>query len=206
MVCMIEYVIKNVTDISEKDYRRCFSYMSDSRKAKVKRQKNNMSKQCTLAGEWLVRMLLCKITGKPVESYIINADENGKLYCQNAQGLFFNISHSKNTVAVAVSKKEIGIDIETIRPVWLKLAKRVCTNDELIYIFGKVPTDLDYDDNTNPQYIRRFLEIWTLKEAYLKCKGTGITGFESFCMPTDDFEKIKIENDNYIMHIVIKQK
>ena len=202
MLSVLEYVIKDVCDISEKDYNLSFSYMTDSRKAKIERLKNLQAKKCTLAGEWLVRLLLKKITGQAAESFVINADKNGKPYSTNAHGLHFNISHSQNMVAAVVCSKNVGVDIEAIRPVNLKLAKRMCTPHELKYIFGDLPADADYEKNTNPVYVSRFLEIWTLKEAYLKYKGTGITGFEAFKVPDDGFKKIKIEHKDYVMHIV----
>ena len=200
----MEYVIKDVSEISQKDYESSFLYMSDNRKAKVERQKNRLSKQCTLAGEWLVRTLLCKLTGDPMESFVIDADSKGKLYCKNADGLKFNISHSQSTVAVVVSQKEVGIDIETIRPLNLKLAQKICTHEELEYVFEHTPSDEDFEQSTNIDYVRRFLEIWTLKEAYLKCEGTGITGFDAFILPDKNFEKTKISNSKYVMHIVTK--
>lgn len=201
---MLEYVIKDISDISEKEYGLSFPYMSESRKAKVERQKKLLAKKCTLAGEWLVRLLLGKITGRGTETFAIVADDNGKLFCENADGLFFNISHSGNKVAVVVCDREVGVDIETFRPINLKPAKRLFTPDEQVYIFGYTPSDSEYTKTQNHDYIRRFLEIWTLKEAYLKCKGTGITDFGAFNLPDDDFEKIKIEDKDYIMHIVIR--
>ncbi|MBR2476693.1 MAG: 4'-phosphopantetheinyl transferase superfamily protein [Clostridia bacterium] len=202
---MLKYVIKDISDITEEEYDLSFSYMSESRKEKSQRQRNPLAKKSTLAGEWLVRSLLCEITGRGADTFVIDADEKGKLYSHNADGLFFNISHSHGKVAVAVCDKEIGIDIETVHPVNLKLAKRVCTPDELIYIFGHLPQESGYDETENTGYIRRFLEIWTLKEAYLKCTGTGITSFDALILPDDNFEKIKIEDDGYIMHIVIRE-
>ena len=201
---MLKYVIKNICDISEDDLKQSFLYMTDSRKAKVERQKNIQAKKCTLAGEWLVRVLLSEITGKDKESFVIKADKSGKLFSKNCDGLLFNISHSENIVTAAVSDKDLGIDIELLRPVNLKLAKKMCNESEILYIFGHKPEDDDYEKNSDPDYIRRFLEIWTLKEAYLKYKGTGITGFDSFNLPTSGYKKMKIENTDYVMHIVTK--
>ena len=79
----------------------------------------------------------------------------------------------------------------------------MCTQKELEYVFGKLPHEEDYLSQ-NFEYIRRFLEIWTIKEAYFKCVGTGITDFNSIDALSNDFEKTKTENDNYIMHIVTK--
>ena len=60
----------------------------------------------------------------------------------------------------------------------LKTTKKFATENELVYIFGKIPEDadfcLDYNDST-ADIFKRFFEIWTLKEAYFKKIGTGIS-------------------------------
>ena len=200
---MLKYVVKKITELSDEVYRKSFFCMNEDRRARVKRYRNVLQKKCTLAGEWLVREMLAEITGKNPEYFIISADEKGKLYCDNTPEIHFNISHSDDLVAAAVCDKPVGIDIEVIRNVSLKLAKRVCAQKELEYVFGKLPHEEDYLSQ-NFEYIRRFLEIWTIKEAYFKCIGTGITDFNSADALSSDFEKTKTENDNYIMHIVTK--
>lgn len=200
---MLKYVIKNVSDITDETYKKSFECMNAERQAKVKRFKNTIQKKCTLAGEWLAREMLADITGENPEHFVISADEKGKLHCDNFPQIHFNISHSDELVAVAVCNKPVGIDIESLREVSLKLAKRVCSQKELEYVFEKLPDEEDYLSQ-NPEYIKRFLEIWTIKEAYFKCTGTGITDFQTVDALGDNFKKIKIENNSYIMHIVTK--
>ena len=202
MLTVLKYAIQDISEFSREDLEKSFLCMRDARKAKVERFQNETSKQCTLAGEWLVRGLLAEVTGKPGESFTICADEKGKLHAENTPGLFFNISHSGSKVAAAVCDERVGVDIEVLRPVSLKLAKRVCTVEELLYVFGRTPAETDFEDETNPECIRRFFEVWTAKEAYFKCIGTGITGFDAMQSLPADFKKIKIENEVYIMHIV----
>lgn len=86
--------------------------------------------------------------------------ENGKPYAEGAA--FFNISHSGSFAVAAVSDCEVGVDIERIREVNLKIAEKF-SSDEREYILSA----------ENPQ--KAFFEIWTAKEAYLKKCGTGIT-------------------------------
>ena len=64
-----------------------------------------------------------------------------------------------------MSSREIGADIEALRPIRPALAKRVCTPEELRYISAGGEFDS-----------ARFLAVWTAKEAYLKYRGTGICG------------------------------
>ena len=198
---MLKYVVKKISEIPEETLKKSFFCMNDDRRTKVKRHKNILQKKCTLADEWLVREMLCEITGNAPEFFVISADEKGKLHSVNTPWLHFNISHSVDTVAAVVCDCCVGIDIEAIRKVSLNLAKRVCNEEELFYVFGKLPSEDDFKSE-NKDFIKRFLEIWTIKEAYFKYIGTGITDFKAVNALSEDFKKIKITEDNYIMHIV----
>ena len=83
----------------------------------------------------------------------------GKPGFSHVPGREFNLSHSGDIAVCAVSDKPIGIDIEALREIRPDAAKRFASAEELEYI-GSDP--------------RRLFEIWTLKEAYFKCVGTGI--------------------------------
>ncbi|MBQ7953481.1 MAG: 4'-phosphopantetheinyl transferase superfamily protein [Clostridia bacterium] len=202
---MLKYVVKKVSEINNETLKRSFFCMNKERRAKVKGHKNVLKKKCTLVGEWLVREMLSEITEKEPEFFIISADEKGKLHSENTPWLHFNISHSDDTVAAVVCDCQVGIDIETIRKVSLSLAKRVCNEGELVYIFEKLPSEDDFRSE-DKDFIKRFLEIWTIKEAYFKCIGTGITNFKAVNALSEDFKKIKITEDNYIMHMVMQSK
>ena len=186
---MLLYNVKNLADFSEADLAKCYGCMCTQRKEQVKRYKNENSKKSTLAGEWLIRCMLADFLGKNPEEFEIFPDKNGKLYCTNSGGVFFNLSHSEDIVAAAICGEEVGIDIEVFRSVSQKLIEKVCTEKELAYVKNSIP---------------RFFEIWTSKEAYFKCLGTGINDLAKFCSLDTDFPKIKEETDKYILHIVKK--
>ncbi len=201
---MLKYIIKNLYDFSKQDYKESFSYMTSLRKEKVIRYKDEDTKKCTLAGELLVRQLLSDASGKAKESFIISADKNGKLFCENQPDLYFNISHSGGIVAAVISDQEVGVDIEVVRPITLKLAKRICNDKELSYIFGHIPDNSEYSQDASTDILHRFFEIWTAKEAYLKCIGTGITDLGKLKSLSLDFPKTKVETDEYVLHIAKK--
>lgn len=184
---MLLYDVKNLADFSEADLTKSYECMCAQRKEQVKRYKNENSKKSTLAGEWQVRCMLADFLGKKPEEFEILPDKNGKLYCANSGDIFFNISHSEDMVACAVCDEEVGIDIEVFRPVSQKLVEKVCTDKELAYAKNSIP---------------RFFEVWTAKEAYVKCLGTGIESLAKFCSLDTDFPKIKKETDKYVLHIV----
>ena len=78
--------------------------------------------------------------------------------------LFFNISHSADFVALAVSDDEIGCDIQEIRPYNSKVAKRnYCENETKLIEDSEDKADV-------------FIRMWALKESILKFTGKGLSG------------------------------
>ena len=97
-----------------------------------------------------------------------------------AKGKFFNISHSKGIVALVISDRNIGIDLEVIRPVNKELKEYVSSKDEKKFI---------HDDET-------FFKIWTNKESLLKCMGSGMKSSMDK-VPSLPFDNIKFYDRKY---------
>ncbi|MBQ3417772.1 MAG: 4'-phosphopantetheinyl transferase superfamily protein [Ruminococcus sp.] len=102
--------------------------------------------------------------------------EHNKPYIKNCDDLFFSVSHSDRCVAIAVDDTEVGVDVEKIRTKDIdKLAERFFSQGEIAYIAQSSDKPV------------AFTEVWTRKEAYLKCKGTGITeDLSAFDTTSDD--------------------
>ena len=75
--------------------------------------------------------------------------------------IHFNISHCKDMVVCALSDCPIGIDIESSRNITDRMIRQVCNEQERQYIAMSNHADA-------------FLELWTLKESYLKMTGEGM--------------------------------
>ena len=87
-------------------------------------------------------------------------------------GIYFSVSHSGDYWACAVSKQEIGIDIQKQTGKYSRgIAKRFFHSDEHKYLEAN-----DFND---------FFKIWTAKESYVKFTGQGIKGFTDFSVVTD---------------------
>lgn len=90
---------------------------------------------------------------------------HGKPYIIGHGGLFFNLSHSGNIAVCAMAAQEIGADIEKYREaVSDALIRRVCTAREEERLF-----ELDAGIRET-----EFCRLWTVKESYLKLRGTGL--------------------------------
>lgn len=102
---------------------------------------------------------------------------------------FFNISHSKGIVAIAIAGKDVGIDLEVIRPVDKSLKEFVTSKDEKKVI---------HDDAS-------FFEVWTNKESLLKCTGSGIKG-NMDKVPSLPFNNVKFYDGLYFFSRTIIYK
>lgn len=169
--------------------------MSEEKQERVKRFRSEDDRKRTVAGEMLARKAVAKQCNVSEESIVFVKNENGKPFAENLD-VNFNISHSEAMVVCAVDDKPIGIDIEKIRPVNLKIAKRVYTRDEIFYLTdGK-----DFSENYDGATLERFFELWTAKEAYLKYLGCGIV--DNFNTLFVDRENVYTEKyENYIISI-----
>ena len=81
--------------------------------------------------------------------------------------LHFSLSHADGCVACVVSGDEaVGVDVERVSPrnALMETAQNVFSPDELQALRGLSTGD----------FINRFFDYWTLKEAYLKAKGFGL--------------------------------
>lgn len=114
----------------------------------------------SLIAFWLLLYALkfnLKITHK-LEFFKIN----GKLHLKFPKNVFFNLSHTNDAAVCALATSEIGVDIETVRPINLNLAKKICCYSELIE-FNKISTPNDF-----------LIKLWTIKESYAKMKANSI--------------------------------
>ena len=133
----------------------------------------------------------CKKHNIDINTLEIKRNEHGKPYFKNLPDFHFNISHSTDILAVAISDGKVGIDIEKLRTPDLRIAKRFC-EDEQAYV-----------TETDPK--NRFFEVWTKKEAYLKYKGTGISGgLNSFSIFNTEIPLKTFKISDYIMSVCSK--
>ena len=104
-------------------------------------------------------------------------EKNGKPYTEKAP---VSISHSGEFVLVGINKKEIGVDIEIIKPFDSRLIKRYFSKNEEDYL----------------KCYKDFFKVWTVKEAYLKLTGEGLKGLSKLNVVKDN--KLYIEGCNIL--------
>jgi phosphopantetheinyl transferase len=114
-----------------------------------------------LAARRLVRGIFSKILGLSPENIGLTLDASGKPFLPG-NNYYFSVAHSGETVAVAVSRSRVGVDLETERPVDVTaLARRFFSQEEGQFIVR----------NPTPEH---FFRLWTCREAVVKADGRGL--------------------------------
>jgi len=186
----------DIRDLTDAEYNKWYSLMNTDKQRRVDRFRFVDDKKRTVTSEMLARKAISEWCGIAPESITFGIKEHGKPYAKDL-AVEFNISHSGDMVVCAVNNKPIGIDMEQIRPIDLTVAKRICTDEELLYLFGHTPTDEDFTYTTDTETLTRFFELWTAKEAYGKCLGTGIMQPPN----TYDADNLLLSFDLYVVSI-----
>lgn len=225
----INVVFKKVdAEYLEKNFDSVITMLHPARREKVIKLKNKKAAYVSMTAGLLLQELVEREFGLKPKDIVIGQGENGKPYLQGYPEFQYNISHSGDMVMMAYSGQELGVDIEELKVKDAKVAKRCFTPNEYLYVLNGT-SDADasaYDEHgqTVPEAdreteaeigagrSRRFCEVWTLKEAYLKLNGKGISvPLSSFevdvvhkCVKGETVKYYTGEVDNYIYAICAK--
>lgn len=119
---------------------------------------------------------------------------SGKPFVKDLKGIQFSVAHTKNTVAIGLTRNaEIGLDIEHL--------DRVFSIDKLSGIIFS-PNELNlFHSAKKEEQQEAFINCWTRKEAFIKARGSG------FRFPLDQLEvtflkgqKVEIVNTGWSVH------
>jgi 4'-phosphopantetheinyl transferase len=116
----------------------------------------------------LVRVALEHCTSVPAASWRFRTNPHGKPELEPECGITFNVTNCPDLVACAIAQRSaIGIDAEPAArsAQILELAEQVFSPVERNCLAHLEPADR----------LGRALSLWTLKEAYLKARGTGMS-------------------------------
>lgn len=137
--------------------------VSPDKKSRLDSYKSDIDKKLGLYADLLVRVAIHQDLDMENGDIRFGTNSYDKPFLLNNQDYHFNTSHTHNMIAVAVSDKPVGVDVEKIREIDFGVAKRFFSENELNYI-----------KESQDQEFKRFFEIWTKKEAYVKYIGKGL--------------------------------
>ena len=135
----------------ERDRAACFHNSSDQRRY--------------IAGRtWLRRTLGTRLDRPPQELRFSYA-RYGKPRVDHADGVHFNLAHSGDIAVLAIGKEApVGVDVERAR-------KDIYDRRAAALVFHESELQA-IDESEDPD--RRFVDIWTRKEAIAKVNGMGL--------------------------------
>lgn len=162
----LKYMYNNINYLSKDEYINILKIVKKTKQNKVNKIENIDSKQRSLLGEALFIKLL-KENGFSYRKIVVYRNKYGKPMIKNNL-LYFNISHSFDYSICAISDAKIGIDIEKIRKVDIRVINQFASSNESKYI-------IERDENI----YKRLFEIYTLKESYFKCYGTNLNNIKN---------------------------
>lgn len=167
-----------------------YDNIDKNRLEKIRKSSNNLLKKEQLGANLLLNDILENYFFMDITKVEYIYNEYGKPYIKDSN-LYFSLSHSNGVIALAVSKEEIGIDIELIKDVKDNLAHKVMNEAEYNIYKG-----LSKNDKIN-----YFYEVWTSKEAYVKKLGSALTlNPSNINIDTDVILKnINISNSQYMI-------
>ena len=180
-------IFDHMEQCTETEVRRMLPLVNAQRREQALKYKHTFGQFCCLKS-WLLLSSICLRYNSDISTIRFLYNEHGKPYLE--EGPFFSISHCKEAIAVAVSDRPIGIDVESIRRVDEDLIARTMNEAERERVRNE----------------RDFTQLWTQKEAVVKCLGTGIESFEQLqgileCAPC---RVESVEKEKYIYSIAYK--
>lgn len=143
-------LLEKVLSVEEKNRAYRFHFERDTNRFIVRRA--------------LLKILLAAYLGCETQELNFVTGTNGKPYLTGDTNLHFNTSHSDSHAVIALSRHQLGVDIELARPDFdfRPVAEVLFSKAELDFLAA----------STNP--IKDFFILWTRKEAFVKATGKGL--------------------------------
>jgi 4'-phosphopantetheinyl transferase len=128
-----------------------------------------------MVSQWATREVLSWYLEVAPEEVQLELDPEGKPRLAEPVEWRFNLTHSEDWGLLAVSREEVGVDLEfTGRPLDCQgLARRFFSEREARSV----------ESVSGSERVFAFFQIWTLKEAYVKATGRGLRlPLDNFCV------------------------
>lgn len=159
-----------VAPVEEKAYAlwpSIFEILAPAERASAERLRFERHRHHYVAAHALKRLMLSAFKGLPTSAWDFSLGPHGKPVLRSFPSLHFNLSHCDGLVACALSGiVEVGLDVErVVREAPLDLAGRYFAPEEEQWLTGLPP----------PLRNRGFFQLWTMKEAFIKATGDGLS-------------------------------
>jgi len=186
------YLFEDFDSITKQFLEQCISVLPQARKQKALSYRFDIDRKMSVISYLLLLYALRENYG--IANPHISYGAFGKPFLTEYPGIHFNISHCPKGCICAVSDKEIGVDIQDIRPFSWDIARCVCYENELKLL-----------ERTDDKALL-FTKIWAMKESYVKMTGEGITNINLIDTTKIKDEIITFDRKRIIISIVKNKK
>lgn len=169
------YAVNSRVQLSDVLYQECLKWIEPYFRERILRYRFWEERQRSLLGRLLTRYAIIKNFCINNNDITIVENKYGKPFLFGDNKISFNVSHSKDWVVCAINTSAIGIDVQEIKDMKLSIADRFFTKQENDYLASL----------NEKEQLHGFYDIWSLKEAYIKALGLGLS------MPLKEFSIIK---------------
>lgn len=165
------YSIHLNKDLTDDLFDRLLALLTLEKQEKIKRFVFRMDALRSLVAELLSRYLIgitLQINNNEIQ---FEVNRYGKPFVKGSTNFHFNVSHAGTWIVCAIDTQPIGVDVEKIKEIDLKLAD---------HFFSKK----EQQDLHRLPYLEQqsyFFDLWCLKESYIKMVGKGLS------IPLDSF-------------------
>ena len=157
----VHYAVRDNLNLTDEALQRLVDSFPQQRRDKVMAYRHHAQRcQSALAYDLLRNLLRERFGITEMGDFVYL--EHGKPYLAAYPWVHFSMSHCREAVAVAVSEREVGIDVERIATFKEQVGRYVLSDEE----YQSVVEAEDCD--------RAFTRLWTKKEAFLKMTGEGV--------------------------------
>ena len=154
------FKIRSQKPLEDRMFFSLLELIEEEDRKQILRYQFRQDRQRSLLGHLLSRYAIIQeyaLTNKEIQ---IRRHAYGKPYIKDYSQIHYNISHSGEWVVVAIGKSPIGIDVENRREDWDLIGERVFSESEKYW--------------SQNSYKRKAI-LWTIKEAYVKYLGIGLS-------------------------------
>jgi len=167
-----------LADVREASWPQLSRLLSEEERGRAARFHFERNRREYVAAHALKRLMLCEAAGRAPDDWTFTVEPLGKPLVAGGQGPHFNLSHCNGLVACALSfAVPLGVDVEPVdRHAPLDVAERYFAAEELTWLFSLAEV----------QRPLGFFKLWTMKEAFIKATGKGVSqGLDTFVMGFD---------------------
>lgn len=142
------------------DAQAAEKYINTEQKERLNSYHRFMDRRNYLYSHGIINAIFSALLKEEVKNVAWRYTEYKKPFIENDRNLKFNISHTNGMAAIALGRKEIGVDVEY--------------RDKAFHYMDIVKYSFAKSEKAKINTIDEFYRYWVIKEAYLKQKGVGL--------------------------------